>query len=132
MTCQRQCQKKIVSFRTVSLKTRTNMNNIAEFTDRYVAVWNQPEADLRRKGVIALWAEDGANLTRTIEARGYEALEARVTRAHEKWVTEEGFVFRALNGVAHHHNVATFSWGDGAGGRGTGCYRRLRAPHFWR
>jgi hypothetical protein len=48
------------------------MKNIAEFIHRYVAVWN--DTDLRRKGVIALWAEDGANLTRTIEARGYEAL----------------------------------------------------------
>ncbi|HET9373875.1 MAG TPA: nuclear transport factor 2 family protein [Chthoniobacterales bacterium] len=86
------------------------MNNIAEFIDRYVAVWNEPDTNLRRKSVIALWAEDGTNLTRTIEARGYEALEARVARAHEKWVKDEGFIFRPLNGVAHHHNVMTFRW----------------------
>jgi hypothetical protein len=95
------------------------MKNMAELIDRYIAVWNEPDTDLRRKGVISLWADDGANLTRTLEARGYEALEARVTRAHEKWVKDERFVFRARKGVAHHHNVVTFSWEmvPSAGGR---------------
>jgi hypothetical protein len=96
------------------------MINITEFIERYLAVWNEPDADRRRRGIAGLWAEDGANLIRTLEACGYEALEARVTGAHEKWVKGAGFVFRSLNNVASHHNVVKFNWEmvpAGGGGR---------------
>jgi len=35
-----------------------------ELVSRYVAVWNQPDAELRRKaiGVPDLWAKDGAHI----------------------------------------------------------------------
>ena len=29
---------------------------------RYVAVWQEPDAELRRKAVRELWAEDGAQV----------------------------------------------------------------------
>lgn len=28
--------------------------------DRYIAVWNEPDADARRRAVANLWTEDGA------------------------------------------------------------------------
>ena len=30
-----------------------------ELVDRYVAVWNQPDAERRRKAITQLWTEDG-------------------------------------------------------------------------
>ncbi len=29
---------------------------------RYVAMWNEPDAEVRRRGVRELWAEDGAQV----------------------------------------------------------------------
>ncbi len=86
------------------------MRNVSEFVDRYVAMWHEADATLRRVIVRELWAVDGADVMRTLDARGYEAIEARVTTAHEKWIREGGFVFRSLNNVASHHNVVKFNW----------------------
>jgi quercetin dioxygenase-like cupin family protein len=33
-----------------------------------------------------LWAEDGANLTDSVEARGHEARAARIEQSHNKWI----------------------------------------------
>jgi hypothetical protein len=82
------------------------LNTLAE---RYVAVWNEPDAALRRRRITELWTPDGANLTKSLEARGYEALEARVRTSHEKWVRDGGCFFRARD-VQGHHATARFKW----------------------
>jgi len=82
----------------------------AELVDRYVAVWNEPDAALRRESIAALWAQDGAHFTPTLEARGYQALEARVAGAHEKWVKAGGFVFRSSGTAEAHHSAVRFNW----------------------
>lgn len=87
------------------------MSEINELVDRYVAVWNQPDAELRRRGIAELWTEDGMHLTSRLEARGYEAIEARVTGAHQRFVEAGGYVFRLTKDtVDGHHNVVRFSW----------------------
>lgn len=86
------------------------MSDYQELVNRYVALWNEPDAALRRKSIIELWAEDGANFTQSIEAVGYEALEARVTRAYEKFVRDAGFIFKLSGKVESHHNALRFTW----------------------
>jgi hypothetical protein len=86
------------------------MTKLDELVDRYVAVWNEPDADRRRECIAALWAEDGAHFTPSLEARGYRALEARVTGAYEKWVKAGGFVFRSARNVETHHAGVRFNW----------------------
>src|SRR6185312_14396963 len=70
---------------------------------RYVAVWHEPDAELRRKAVHELWAEDGAQVLQppeemrraaaglgfpslVLRARGHEELEARVTRTYHEFI----------------------------------------------
>jgi hypothetical protein len=40
------------------------MTNIdpRKLVDRYVAVWNEPDAELRRKAIHELWTENGAHI----------------------------------------------------------------------
>lgn len=76
---------------------------------RYVAVWNEPGPALRRRQIEALWSSDGASFTRTLEARGYDALEARVRTSHEKWIRDGGCTFRLRN-AAFHHNALRLMW----------------------
>jgi hypothetical protein len=76
-----------------------------ELVGRYVAVWNQPDAEVRRKAIHELWAEDGAHILQpsqeirkaaaglgfaaaVLEARGHDALEVRVTRSYEEFVAQ--------------------------------------------
>src|SRR5262245_59788311 len=76
-----------------------------ELVSRYVAVWNQADAELRRKAIHDLWAKDGGHVLQppqemrqaaaglgfpapVLEARGHDELEVRVTRAYEEFVAQ--------------------------------------------
>src|SRR5689334_10749854 len=57
----------------------------SSLAQRYVDVWNEGDAARRRQRIRALWTEDGTTCHRLLDARGYDAIEARVTGAWEKW-----------------------------------------------
>jgi hypothetical protein len=104
------------------------MTNIdpQELADRYVAVWNEPDAEPRRKAIHDLWTEDGAHIlqppqeirtlaaglgfTSTLEARGHDALEVRVTRAYEEFVAPGEFAFKLRDNADRLGNVVKFNW----------------------
>lgn len=86
------------------------MHDIKEFVERYVNVWNQPDAETRRRTIGDLWQEDACHLARTIEAIGHAGIETRVTNAYEKWVKEKGNVFRLLDGIDGHHGAIKLRW----------------------
>jgi hypothetical protein len=46
----------------------------------------------------------------TLEARGYGALEARVTRSYERFVASGQFTFRPRDDAVRLRNVVKFSW----------------------
>ena len=67
----------------------------AELAEKYVALWNEPDADRRRRithilqppqEIRGIAAQPGIGLTATLEARGYEEIEARAGSA-----SAEGF-----------------------------------------
>src|SRR5258708_174649 len=89
---------------------RTFMTDIQEFVDRYVNIWNEPDAERRRQTIRALWQEDARHLARTIEAVGYDGIETRVKTAYEKWVKEKGNIFRLRDGVDSHHDTIKLRW----------------------
>lgn len=84
--------------------------NANEFVERYVAVWNEPDAGVRRSRVAELWAQDGAHFTNTSETHGHDAIAARIASAFDRFVGAGGFSFRALNGVDAHHSTVKFYW----------------------
>jgi hypothetical protein len=85
----------------------TDLNELAH---RYVAVWNEPDHLKRRNDIETLWAQDGMHFTPTREVAGYDALEARVEEAHNKFVRDQGFVFRVAGEPLGHHGVVKFYW----------------------
>jgi hypothetical protein len=100
----------------------------AELADRYVALWNEPDADRRRRMIAELWKEDGRHfvqppqeireiaaqpgigLTAILEARGHEEIEARVASAYEHWVGSEGLSFRRRDDAEQLADVLKFHW----------------------
>lgn len=84
--------------------------DVTSLIDRYVAVWNEPNAAVRRRGIAALWQPDGATCHRLIEARGYPELETRVGDAQDKWVRAGGYRFRSCRNAVAHHGVVRFNW----------------------
>jgi hypothetical protein len=83
--------------------------DLATFTDRYLAVWNEPDPALRRQAVAGLWAEDGVEFTESAEHRGHEAIEARVAHAYDEFVAAGGFAFVPAGPATHHHDAITFT-----------------------
>jgi hypothetical protein len=78
--------------------------------DRYVAVWNESDANNRRAAIAALWVPDGQHYVEGRQARGYDALEERIRGSHEKNVRDNGNRFRAARNVRRLHDVVTFHW----------------------
>lgn len=72
---------------------------------RYVAVWNESDADERRNRVRSVWAIEGATCYRLVDARGYDAIEDRVTGSWEKWLREGKYIFRPKKAICHHDAV---------------------------
>jgi hypothetical protein len=62
------------------------MTDIATFVDRYINIWNEPDADRRRQTIRDLWQENARHLARTLEAVGHSGIETRVATAYEKWI----------------------------------------------
>lgn len=109
----------------------------AELAEKYLALWNEPDADRRRRMIAELWTEDGRyflqppqeirgiaaqpgiGLTAILEARGYEEIEARVASAYEHWVGSEGLSFRGRDDADQLGEVVKFHWEalDKDGGR---------------
>jgi hypothetical protein len=102
------------------------MNDAKKLVDRYVAVWNEPDAGRRREAVAELWSNDAVHIlqppqevreaaaslevTATFQARGHAALEARVGRAYAQFVAEGGNSFRARDDADLLGDVVMFRW----------------------
>jgi hypothetical protein len=104
------------------------MTDPSELADRYMALWHEPDPDRRRRLIVELWTEDGAQIlqpplemraiaarpgigmTAGLEARGLAALEARVTSAYEEWVAAGAFRFRRRDNVERVADVVKFNW----------------------
>ena len=108
------------------------MNNeyktAADLADRYVALWNEPDADRRRRAIAELWTQDGRHLvqppqeiraiaaqpgiglTAILEARGHDEIEARAASAYEHWVGSEGANFRRRDDAEQLGDVLKFRW----------------------
>jgi hypothetical protein len=100
----------------------------AALAEKYLAVWNEPDADQRRLMITKLWAEDGRHIlqppqeiraiaaqpgigmTAILVAQGYEEIEARATSVYEHWVGSEGFSFRGRDDADRLGDVVKLHW----------------------
>ena len=106
----------------------SSASRAGELADRYVALWNEPDPDRRRRMIAALWTEDGSHIlqppeeirevaarpgigmTAVLEARGYEEIEARAATAYEEWVGSQELSFRRRADAERLHDVVKFHW----------------------
>lgn len=86
------------------------MQSPQDLVAHYVAVWHEPDAAIRRTAIEAIWTPDGAHYSPTLEAHGYDELEARVLRSYQRWIADERMIFRAIDDVRDHHGAVTFTW----------------------
>jgi hypothetical protein len=85
--------------------TFTDTADTAQFVDRYICAWHEPDPTTRRKLVQQLWSADAVQYTDANEYRGHEALEQRVTAAYNQFVEQGGYVSRREIEPATHHSA---------------------------
>ncbi|MEU4429486.1 nuclear transport factor 2 family protein [Nocardia rhamnosiphila] len=83
--------------------------DIDQFVDSYVAVWNEPDPVTRRHLITGLWDADGVETNESARYQGHDALEARITEAHNTLVREAGNIFWSAGDATGHHDTVTFT-----------------------
>ena len=100
----------------------------ADLAEKYLALWNEPAADRRRRIIAELWTEDGRHIlqppqemraiaaqpgiamTAILKAQGYEEIEARAASVYEHWVGSEGLSFRGRDDAERLGDVVKLHW----------------------
>ena len=101
---------------------------MTDLAEKYLALWNEPDADRRRRMIAQIWAEDGRHIlqppqeirriaaqpgiamTAILEAQGYEEIEARATSVYEHWIGSEGLSFRGRDDADRLADVVKLHW----------------------
>jgi hypothetical protein len=108
--------------------TDISSGTAAELAATYLALWNEPDAERRRRTIAELWTQDGRHILQPpqeivaiaarpgigmpaiLEARGHDEIEARVTSAVEHWIGSEGLSFRGRDDAERLGDVVKFHW----------------------
>jgi non-heme chloroperoxidase len=80
---------------------------------RYVALWNEPDAESRRRQIATLFAPEGVHANETGTAKGHDLIAAETAAVQDAYVAK-GFAFAPSGFSQAHHNVARFEWRMGA------------------
>ncbi|WP_182905977.1 nuclear transport factor 2 family protein [Microbispora sp. H13382] len=83
------------------------MTDYTALAERYVAAWNERDAEARAKAVAELWAEDGGYTDPLAAVTGHDGIAAVIAGAQDMF---PGFVFTLGGPVDGHHDIARFTW----------------------
>ena len=89
--------------------TKTTQAAARTITDRYLAVWSEPDPQSRRAAIASLWEPDGAEYVEGTQFRGHEELDARIAHAYEEFVASGKYNVTMADDVSRHDDIVTFS-----------------------
>jgi hypothetical protein len=101
---------------------------LKQLIDRWIAQWNEPEPDERRRLIREAWAENGYQVMvnppegirdtaahygvpfPAVEIRGHDALYARVTRAYDMFIASGEYAFEQESVVRQAGAAVALTW----------------------
>ena len=84
-----------------------------EIVERYLAAWNEKDAQRRRELVDALWTENGSYTDPLADATGRAEIDGLIGAVQQQF---PDFVFTLGGPVDAHHEQARFTWHLGTAG----------------
>ncbi|MEV4284694.1 nuclear transport factor 2 family protein [Nonomuraea bangladeshensis] len=75
--------------------------------ERYVAAWNETDAEARAKAVAELWTEDATYTDPLADVAGHDGIAAVIAGAQGMF---PGLVFTPGEVYDAHHHIARFTW----------------------
>ena len=82
-------------------------SHVVELIDRYIAAWNETDAEARRALIARTYAADADYLDPVLQGRGRDGIDAMVEAVHLKY---PGYKFSRTSDVDSHHDRVRFSW----------------------
>src|SRR5580704_9074151 len=89
--------------------TETTEAAARTITDRYLAVWSEPDPQSRRAAIAGLWEPDGVEYVEGTQFRGHEELDARIAHAYEEFVASGKYSVTMADDVTQHDDIITFA-----------------------
>lgn len=83
------------------------MNEATTLADRYIAAWNEADADARLTLVAQTYTEDATYLDPMMTGEGHKGISAMIGTAQGQF---PGYRFRRSGEVQEHHGRVRFSW----------------------
>ncbi|MCK1794569.1 nuclear transport factor 2 family protein [Streptomyces sp. XM4193] len=84
------------------------MADLNAVVERYLDIWNEPDAERRAKAISEQFTEDAVYVDPLASVAGHDGMGAVVQGAQEQFA---GLRFELLGEVDAHHNIARFRWG---------------------
>lgn len=78
--------------------------------DHSVAIFNEPDADVRTAEVAGIWSADASCCTQAGQYSGRSAIAGRIAAAYDRWVRDGEYVFRQLGEPEGHHGAVRLRW----------------------
>jgi hypothetical protein len=75
--------------------------------DRYIAIWNETDADRRRELISQTWADRCRYADPVAEVAGHDGIEAMVGGFQQQF---PGLIFVHTGEIEAHHDRLRFSW----------------------
>jgi hypothetical protein len=83
------------------------MTNVDSVIDRYIAIWNETDADRRRELIVRTWTEDASYLDPIMGGEGHDGIDAMIAGVQARF---PGYRFRRTGDVDVHHDRVRFGW----------------------
>jgi hypothetical protein len=86
---------------------------MTDLLERYLATWNETDADARRALLAEHWAEDASYTDPLVRVSGRDAIDVTIAAVQAQF---PGFVFAPGGSFDAHHDQARFTWTLGPAG----------------
>ncbi|HMH90710.1 MAG TPA: nuclear transport factor 2 family protein [Streptosporangiaceae bacterium] len=83
------------------------MTNLTSIVDEYLAIWNETDAEDRRKKIGQLWAADGTYTDPLAAVSGRDSFSELIGAAQQQFSG-----LQLVRGATYdeHHNIVRFTW----------------------
>lgn len=89
------------------------MTNAPEIAARYVALWNETDAERRRDLIARNWTENASYVDPLMRGEGHDGIGALIAAVHQRF---PGHRFAVRGEADAHDDRVRFSWSLGAEG----------------
>jgi hypothetical protein len=83
------------------------LGNVNDLVARYIACWNERDAERRRDLVAKTWAADGTYIDAHRRGLGHDGIDMMIAAAQARF---PGYALRLASGVETHNGFLRFRW----------------------